>query len=166
MDKRNRIAVEQTIEYTGKTHRRHFLNWFVKENNIKIMAEVGVRHGSTCFHLLNNNPELKIYAIDKSINGFYNETIKKRYGNRLIAIEAFSHIAADSIKDGCLDLVFIDADHSYECVKNDIIAYTPKLKAGGWLTGHDIDFPGVNKAVNELVKHYEVGTNNVWLTSI
>ena len=60
--------------------------------------------------------------------------------------------------------MFIDADHSYEWVKKDIAAYKPKLKKGGWLTGHDIDFPGVNRAVNEVIVKYDVGPNNVWLT--
>ena len=130
------------------------------------MAEVGVRDGRTTFHLLNQNTDLVIYAVDKNISGFYNNQIKEKYGNRLIAIEALSVDGANSIDNASLDLVFIDADHSYEWVKKDIAAYKPKLKSQGWLTGHDIDFPGVNRAVNEVVKTYEIGTNNVWLTKI
>lgn len=130
------------------------------------MAEVGVRDGRTTFHLLNQNTDLVIYAVDKNISGFYNTEIKEKYGDRLIAIEALSVDGANSIDDASLDLVFIDADHSYEWVKKDIAAYKPKLKSQGWLTGHDIDFPGVNSAVNEVVKTYEIGTNNVWLTKI
>jgi hypothetical protein len=53
---------------------------------------------------------------------------------------------------------------THEWVKKDIAAYKPKLKSNGWLTGHDIDFPGVNRAVNEIVKKYDIGPNNVWLT--
>ena len=129
------------------------------------MAEVGVRDGRTTFHLLDKNPDLIIYAVDKSIAGFYNNNIKSKYGNRLIPIEALSTDGANSIPNAHLDLVFIDADHSYEWVKRDIAAYKPKLKSGGWLTGHDIDFPGVNRAVNEVIQNYDVGTNNVWLTN-
>ena len=166
MANKTRIPVKQTIEYNGKRNRRHFLNWFIQKNNIKIMAEVGVRDGRTTFHLLNQNTDLVIYAVDKNISGFYNNQIKEKYGNRLIAIEALSVDGANSIDNASLDLVFIDADHSYEWVKKDIAAYKPKLKSQGWLTGHDIDFPGVNRAVNEVVKTYEIGTNNVWLTKI
>jgi predicted O-methyltransferase YrrM len=154
-----------TVPWTGKGNRRHFLNWLIKEHNIKVMAEVGVRDGRTTFHLLDQNPELIIYGVDKSIAGFYNNDIKSKYGKRLIPIEALSIDGAAHILDGSLDLVFIDADHSYEWVKKDIAAYKPKLKTGGWLTGHDIDFPGVNRAVNEVVKNYDVGPNNVWLTN-
>jgi len=159
-----RIPVEMTVPWTGKGNRRHFLNWLIKEHNIKIMAEVGVRDGRTTFHLLDQNPELIIYGVDKSIAGFYNSDIKAKYGKRLIPIEALSTDGAAHIPDGSLDLVFIDADHSYEWVKKDIAAYKPKLKPGGWLTGHDIDFPGVNRAVNEVIVNYDIGPNNVWLT--
>jgi hypothetical protein len=31
------------------------------------------------------------------------------------------------------------------------------------LTGHDIDYPGVNQAVNEMIKQYDVGPNYVWI---
>lgn len=165
MAKGPRIAVHQTVEYSGKGHRRHFLNWFIQKNNIKVIAEVGVRDGRTTFHLLDQNPKLIIYAVDKSIAGFYNSEIKEKYGDRLIPIEALSVDGAELIPNNSLDLVFIDADHSYEWVKRDIVAYKPKLKSGGWLTGHDIDFPGVNRAVNEIIKNYDVGTNNVWLTN-
>jgi len=161
----SKIPVEVTItEYTGKSNRRHFLNWFIKKHNIKIMAEVGVRDGRTTFHLLDQNPNLIIYAVDKSITGFYNANIKKRYGNRLVPIQAISNVGATFIEDCSLDLVFIDADHSYDWVKKDIAAYKPKLKKSGWLTGHDIDYPGVHKAVTEIIKNFDVGTNNVWLT--
>jgi predicted O-methyltransferase YrrM len=124
---------------------------------------VGVRDGRTTFHLLDHCPELTIYAIDMSIKEFYNKEVANRYKNRLIAIEATSELAADQIADNSLDLVFIDANHSYDYVKKDIIKYTPKLKENGLLTGHDIDYPGVNQAVNEMVKQYDVGPNYVWI---
>jgi hypothetical protein len=31
------------------------------------------------------------------------------------------------------------------------------------LTGHDIDYPGVNKAVNEVIKNFDVAPNFVWI---
>ena len=38
--------------------------------------------------------------------------------------------------DDCsLDIVYIDADHT-RCAE-DIAAWWPKMRAGGWLTGHD-----------------------------
>lgn len=161
--KANRLNVPMTVHYEGKTNRKHFLKYLIEKNNFKIMAEVGVRDGRTTFYLLDHIADLTIYAIDMSIKEFYNKEVADRYKNRLIPIEAMSEVAADRIADNSLDLVFIDANHSYEYVKKDIIKYTPKLKTNGLLTGHDIDYPGVNKAVNEMIKNFDVGPNYVWI---
>jgi predicted O-methyltransferase YrrM len=160
---KHRLTVPTTIDWTKKANRKHFLDYLIKKFNISTMAEVGVRDGRTTFYLLDHNPELTIYAVDKSIQGFYNDTVKEKYQDRLIPIEAFSHIGSTYIEDSSLDLVFIDADHSYKWVKIDIEHYIPKLKDSGWLTGHDIDFPGVNQAVTEQLKDFDVGPNNVWI---
>lgn len=161
--KANRLNVPMTVQWEGKTNRKHFLKYLIEKNNFKIMAEVGVRDGRTTFYLLDHIADLTIYAIDMSIKEFYNKEVADRYKNRLIPIEAMSEVAADRIADNSLDLVFIDANHSYEYVKKDIIKYTPKLKTNGLLTGHDIDYPGVNKAVNEMIKNFDVGPNYVWI---
>ena len=64
-------------------------------------------------------------------------------------------------------MFLIDASHDYHSVKGDIEYYTSKLKPNGWLCGHDIDFPGVNKAVNELLpNNFDNGPNNVWFTCL
>jgi Methyltransferase domain len=55
---------------------------------------------------------------------------------------------------GTLDMVYIDANHSYESLHKDIGAWMGAVKAGGWVAGHDYNkaqFPGVVQAVEELV---------------
>ena len=51
-----------------------------------------------------------------------------------------------------LDFVFIDASHEYDDVKKDILAWYPKIKKGGIISGHDFTtFEGVRQAVDELI---------------
>ncbi len=59
---------------------------------------------------------------------------------------------ASTYKDGSLDFVFIDADHSYAGVVKDISAYWKKLRIGGVMAGHDYDcgWFGVKNAVDDF----------------
>jgi hypothetical protein len=63
-----------------------------------------------------------------------------------------------------LDVVFIDASHFYEDVRDDILAWLPKVVSGGTICGHDIteDFPGVRRAVEERFKVFEVLGGVIW----
>ena len=162
MAKRNDLlTVPRTIEWNTKPNRKYFLRYLIEENNFTTMCEVGVRDGRTTFYLLDKCPNLKIYGIDLNTSNFYTNDIKEKYGDRLVPIQGYSHVVADKVPT--VDLVFIDADHSYDGCKKDIIAYLPKVATKGLLTGHDIDYPGVNRAVNELIESYDVGPNNVWI---
>lgn len=147
-------------------NRKHFLDTLVKDHKMSTIAEVGVRDGRTSFYLLDQNPDLVVWAIDKSTDKFYNNNVAEKYGLRLKPLCGYSSTVHDQIDDSSLDLVFIDASHSYEFVVQDIVNYSKKLRQGGWLTGHDIDRPGVKQAVDELVKDYKIGPNNVWYTQI
>lgn len=55
--------------------------------------------------------------------------------------------AARRYEDGSLDFVFIDAQHDAHSVLADLQAWYPKIKPGGILAGHDIDWPGVQQAL-------------------
>lgn len=66
--------------------------------------------------------------------------------------------AAKSYTDHSLDFVFIDAQHDYESVKEDILAWKDKVKPGGFLAGHDYNPEGdygVGKAVRELLPNHQ-----------
>jgi len=91
-------------------------------------------------------------------------------GDRAHVMAQRSEAAAASIADGFLDFVFIDADHSYEGCARDIAAWWPKVKAGGFIGGHDYEndgFPkfGVKRAVDEFAAPLgapELGENFTW----
>lgn len=70
-------------------------------------------------------------------------------------IKLSSVLAANVYQDNSVFFVFIDSSHLYESIKEDILAWLPKVKSGGFIGGHDIDQPeefnGVRAAVNEII---------------
>lgn len=79
--------------------------------------------------------------------------LKGKWGERAVIMRMRSLEAAPLIEDESLDYVFIDAEHTYEGVSEDIRAWLPKVKKGGWIGGHDYEnepkFTGVKRAVDE-----------------
>lgn len=84
--------------------------------------------------------------------------------NQILSIKA-----AQFYCDQSLDFVFIDASPEYECVKQDINAFLPKIKSGGFIGGHDYNpnsFPGVIKAVNEKFTNNVKIIGDSWLVQV
>jgi cephalosporin hydroxylase len=160
-----RNPLPMTIDWSGLQRREHFLDDIVKKNNWSVGVEVGVRVGRTLFYLLDNNPSLKMYAVDIDITQFYSDEIQKKYGNRLVVLEGESSEQASRILEQ-VDFVFIDASHSTKGVVRDINAFSPLIRNKIGLTGHDIDFPAVQEALNICKIEYEVGPDNVWQQKI
>jgi hypothetical protein len=79
--------------------------------------------------------------------------------------------ASKQFDDNSIDSIFIDANHEYKFVKEDIAAWFPKLKSGGLIGGHDYDggpnsgHPGVRDAVHEAFGQINIKTYpaNCWL---
>jgi len=61
------------------------------------------------------------------------------------------------------DFIFIDADHTYEQVRKDIIGCKKLLAPNGVLSGHDFNWEGVERAVRELAPNYKLH-NYIWYT--
>jgi SAM-dependent methyltransferase len=74
----------------------------------------------------------------------------------LVVIKGDSAAAAERFKDGECDFVFVDASHEYMNVKNDILSWWPKIARGGMMAGHDVNWPGVEKAVLECFGPVEI----------
>lgn len=67
------------------------------------------------------------------------------------AIRGASWEVAAQFEDQSIDFVFIDADHIYEHVRKDVLAWLPKVKPGGIIAGHDYNPPHeVKRAVDEI----------------
>lgn len=61
----------------------------------------------------------------------------KKAGQRASMLRLDSVIAASTFDDRSLDVVYIDAEHTFDAVIRDIKAWAPKVKPGGLLCGHD-----------------------------
>lgn len=90
-----------------------------------------------------DSPDLNyLYDIFKSnmmpVEGYFNEI-------RMSSLEACA-----MFEDNSLDFVFLDADHSYSAIRNDILNWFPKVKVGGILAGHDY-YPHENNSVYRAV---------------
>lgn len=70
-------------------------------------------------------------------------------------VRAPSIEAAKEIPDGSLDFVYIDGNHRYESVVQDIAAWSAKVRSGGIVAGHDFT-TNLNKhiRVEEAVRDY------------
>jgi len=65
--------------------------------------------------------------------------VREKFKNdaRVEIVKKYSVDAAKDFEDGSLDWVYIDAAHHYQAVLNDLNAWMPKVKSGGYLCGDD-----------------------------
>lgn len=151
------------------------LNLLPKESPSR-WVEIGVFHGQSLAFLgvevLNRGLPVTIHAVD-SFEGWpgvaqgqelrdsfdtHTAPIRGLLNGRFHVHAKRSVEAAADFADNSCDVVWIDADHSYEAVKADIAAWWPKLKAGGWMGGDDFYMAGVAQAVIEgFAPHYTLG---------
>jgi hypothetical protein len=73
-------------------------------------------------------------------------------------IKSTSVAAVSEFADCSIDLLHIDADHSYDAVKLDFETYLPKMTTTGCIIFHDIDPNIISAATGKKVD----GASNVW----
>jgi predicted O-methyltransferase YrrM len=61
-----------------------------------------------------------------------------------------SERACKEFLDRSIDAVFIDACHSEEGVRNDILCWLPKIKEGGVIFGDDWEWDSVRRGVRSV----------------
>ena len=74
----------------------------------------------------------------------------KKFSDRTSFIKKRSSDAVNDVSNN-IDFIYVDGNHNYEYVKQDIELYFPKLKKGGVMAGHDFSagYLGVARAVLE-----------------
>ena len=140
-----------------------------------VFVELGVHYGWSLTYLaqrvLKSGKDIAIYGIDLWDDD--NSLRKRNYFHEFwqnVHEKGVDHIirpiCGDSSKSSSLfhvesvDFLFIDANHSYLCVRNDIESWVSRMKEGGWMCGHDYSLIGVKKAVTNIFngKHEILGT--------
>ncbi len=68
----------------------------------------------------------------------------KHFGEKVRIMKMTSSEASKKYQDNSLDLIYVDADHSYEAVLDDLFFWGPKLREGGYfvLNDHTINADG------------------------
>ena len=122
------------------------------ELGFKVGAEIGVYRGTYSRWLLRYCPGLKLYCVDSWTNysGYNDSKLEdmadvyksaqentKQYDCKLL--KGQSNEIVKSFDDESLDFVFIDANHAYEYVVEDIALWSQKVRKGGIVYGHDFD---------------------------
>lgn len=114
-------------------------------------AEIGVYKGENAEVLCQANPKLKLYAIDNwtfyplyknfkkqwQHDQYYKEATERLAKYNCEIVKKWSMDAVKDFEDESLDFVFIDGDHRFEYVTNDIAEWSKKVKIGGIVAGHD-----------------------------
>jgi predicted O-methyltransferase YrrM len=164
--------------------RFHFLSFLVQRNDWRAGAEIGLAAGQTSRYLLAHNPDLHMIGVDSRMafpghagpddfeqwdHAWLNDATMQAlapYADRFVMFTKLSVDAAEGVPDASLDFVFIDADHSEAACRADIIAWLPKIRADGWITGHDISWPSVARAVDDMIPGYQIGPDVVWFRPV
>tara|TARA_R110002020_G_scaffold111441_1_gene257100 strand:+ start:4312 stop:4971 length:660 start_codon:yes stop_codon:yes gene_type:complete len=111
----------------------------LEENGVKNMLQIGLGHWASTHFILS-------LLLDHMTTIEYDEGFIERYLPEMdIDMETIIHgdstIVHKDIKAG-YDAVFIDGNHSYEYVKKDLENYWPKVRSGGIVALHDVNFEG------------------------
>lgn len=133
-------------------NRNTLASWFASWG-LNTGAEIGVESGLFSRTLLQSNPNLKLFSIDQwqrypayrdhvtqsKIDGFYDKAKERLapFGDRSRIIRSPSMWAVQDFPDSSLDFVYIDANHSFDYVMQDIIEWSKKVRRGGIVAGHD-----------------------------
>lgn len=144
-----------------------------------VMAEIGVYAGEATREFMASGKVDALYAVDpwqpfaqadgwdspwpwREVRATFEAWAQTQ---NVIVMPLASRVAEDLFRDGALEFVYIDACHDYAAVRADIDMWAPKVKAGGWIGGHDYSpaFPGVMRAVSEACARPMTFRDTSWL---
>lgn len=127
-------------------------------------AEIGVRKGKYTRALCKANPNLHMLCVDpwaayavhypqERQDKIYEECLKTLDGYNITIIRKTSMEAVKDIPLESLDFVYIDGNHKFDYVMEDIIHWAKRVRSGGIIACHDFHY-GSNVDVVEAIKAY------------
>lgn len=137
---------------------RNDLPALTKELGFTQGAEIGVWKGAYSALFCKKNPHLHMLCVDPWVSypawldtknelppdeaavfmaQAHEEALGRLAPMPCTIVRDFSTEAATSVRDGSLDFVYIDGNHTFDAVTADIQAWAPKVKVGGLVAGHD-----------------------------
>lgn len=157
---------------------RHHYNKWVKgledlvaelPNDIT-MIEIGSYSGESTEIFLKSGKIKKMYCIDPWQTGYDDNDgasfsnmpmVERMFEDRILydypqveKIKMPSWKARELFENESVDFVYIDGNHTYRYVKDDIKNFLPLIKKDGLIGGHDYtndNHPGVRRAVDEVL---------------
>tara|TARA_S200002703_G_scaffold23747_1_gene20599 strand:+ start:2018 stop:2590 length:573 start_codon:yes stop_codon:yes gene_type:complete len=163
--------------------RNEMIKYYSSQIENPIMCEIGVFKGEFFKYILDNcNPSIlegvDVFSgiagsgdvdgnnpIQVDMNEVYDD-LQNNFKNNLVVSfhKDFSHKYLQKQPDNKYDIIYIDADHSYNAVKRDIELAFHKIKNKGFIMGHDYELNkskcnhnwkfGTKQAVDEFCKNY------------
>jgi hypothetical protein len=162
----------KTIKTLNKTRNREYWELWGSQGSQRPLTgvEVGVYRGDHAANILNYlriemlhlvDPWLPYVNVDtglrdaESLHDENYETVLSRFsGNPRVTVHRKTSLdAAQNFPEASLDFVYLDGDHSYEAVSEDLRAWWPKVKPFGVLGGDDFGHcsgHGVIRAASEF----------------
>jgi predicted O-methyltransferase YrrM len=146
--------IENTTQVIGFLD---MLNYIVSINpNIEHYVEIGSNIGESTVLILGFSQIKNIHCVDiwedSNLKSFFDARIATSEKNNIKTHHTSSKQFAEKV-DYEIDVVYIDGDHSYDYVKDDISLWYPKIKSGGFLCGHDynqVSWPDCKRAIDEF----------------
>lgn len=123
-------------------------------------VEIGSYIGESSLIFLSFHNISKLTCVDIGYHKLFHERLDTFIKNKkCVFMEMSSSNANQKIIEDDFDFIYIDGDHTYDFVKNDIEIWYPKVKKGGILCGHDYfndSVWSVKKVVDEFVLKYNL----------
>lgn len=163
-----RYNVSKTISPIELPIYRKDFDRLLAEMNLDEGCEVGVLTGKHARWMLDCNLNLHLHLVDSY--KYYEEMLKRnsdvaRYlpemRGKLAGCNCTEHImfsmdAVRKFKNGSLDFVYIDSNHKFDFVMQDLIEWSKKVRTGGIVSGHDYNEESVAQAVNTYTKAHNI----------